>query len=253
MTLRRWLCVCAALLLFVAPTFADEIRVAAASDLQFAMKTLGTQFQQQTGHTLLVSYGSSGNLYSQILNGAPYDLFFSADSDLPRRLTEASLARADTLYQYGRGWLVLWAPKDSGLDPRATHLNALFAPSVQKIAIGNPQHAPYGRAAVAALRKAGIYDRVATKLVYGENISQTAQFVQSGNAQIGILAQSLVLAPAMQDKGLWWELPAHSYPAINQSVVLLRSAQHAEAAKAFLAFLRTPAAQHILEIYGFRR
>jgi molybdate transport system substrate-binding protein len=252
MKLRISLVLLLSMMTFAFPAICDDIKVAAASDLQFALRELGNSFQQQTGHKLVVSFGSSGNLYSQIRSGAPYDLFFSADMDLPRQLVQNGLAEPDTFYRYGRGWLVLWAPKSSNIDPRALKMNALLAPGVEKIAIANPQHAPYGRAAEAALRSAKLYDQLRPKLVFGENISQAAQFVQSGNAQLGILAQSLVLAPAMHDKGSWWELPSDIYPPIDQAVVLLKSAEHVQAARAFLAFLKTPAARHTLDIYGFR-
>src|SRR5262249_42388895 len=155
---------------------------------KFAMDDLSAQYHKQAGANLEVTYGSSGNFFSQIQNGAPFDLFFSADIEYPRKLEAAGLGEPGTLYHYAVGRLVIWAPANSKLDTAGQGWKALLDPSVQKIAIANPEHAPYGRAAVAALRRAGIYQQVAGKLVFGENISQAAQFVQSGNAQAGIVA-----------------------------------------------------------------
>src|SRR6266436_6268417 len=170
-----------------ARTDTTDIRVAAAADLQFAMQDVAAQFERQTGTKVDVTYGSSGNFFSQMQNGAPFDLFFSADIDYPRKLEAAGLAETGTLYEYAVGRIVIWMPPDSNVDVAKQGWNALLDAQVKKIAIANPEHAPYGRAAVAALREAGIYESVKAKLVYGENISQAAQFVQSGNAQAGII------------------------------------------------------------------
>src|ERR1017187_5963058 len=142
----------------------EEVLVAAAADLQFAMADLAQQYKNQTGNTLNVTYGSSGNFFSQILNGAPFDLFFSADSDYPRQLVIASLANPATFYEYALGRIVIWVPPGSKIDIANQKWNALLDPSVQKIAIANPGHAPYGHAAVAAMQKAGIYEKVKAKL-----------------------------------------------------------------------------------------
>jgi len=168
-----------------------EIRVAAAADLKFAMEELSQQFEKQTGTRVNVTYGSSGNFFSQIQNGAPFDLFFSADIEYPRKLEAVGLTEPGTLYEYAVGTIVIWMSPDAKVDVTVQGWKALLDASVEKIAIANPEHAPYGRAAVAALQKAGIYEQVKLKLIYGENISQAAQFVQSGNAQAGIVALSL--------------------------------------------------------------
>lgn len=228
----------------------QELRVAAAADLKFAMDDLAAQCQKQTGNTLAVTYGSSGNFFSQLQNGAPFDLFFSADIEYPRKLEAAGLAEPGTLYPYAVGRIVIWAPPDSKLDVAGQGWNALLDASVQKIAIANPEHAPYGRAAVAALRKAGIYEQVAAKLVYGENISQAAQFVQSGNAQAGIVAMSLAVSPAMKD-GRSWKIPAEMHPPIEQGAIVLKSAKNKEAARAFLDFVKSDAGRATLAKYGF--
>src|SRR6266446_472315 len=157
----------------------SEIRIAAAADLNSAMEELSEQFEKQAGTKVNVTYGSSGNFFSQMQNGAPFDLFFSADIEYPQKLEAAGLAEPGTLYEYAVGRIVIWMPPDSNVDVAKQGWNALLDAQVKKIAIANPEHAPYGRAAVAALREAGIYESVKAKLVYGENISQAAQFVQS--------------------------------------------------------------------------
>jgi molybdate transport system substrate-binding protein len=228
----------------------QEIRVAAAADLKFAMGDLAAQYERQTGNKLDVTYGSSGNFFSQIENGAPFDLLFSADIEYPRRLGAAGLAEPGTLYQYAVGRIVIWAPPDSPVDVAKQGWSALLNEAVQRIAIANPEHAPYGRAAVAALRKAGIYEQVARKLVYGENISQAAQFAQSGNAQAGIVAMSLAVSPAMKD-GKRWEIPAEMHPSIEQGAIVLKGAKNKQAARAFLNFVKSDAGRATLAKYGF--
>jgi molybdate transport system substrate-binding protein len=251
----RDLGICAiALLLFVleppVAAHAGEIVVAAAADLTFAFKDVGEGFQRETGNSIKLSYGSSGNFLSQIENGAPYDMFFSADVAYPKRLEAAGLAEPGTLYEYATGKLVIWVPAKSKLDI-SQGLKVLLDPSISKIAIANPKHAPYGAAAVAAMRHEGVYDRIESKLVMGENISQTAQFVQSGNADAGLLALSLALAPAMKDTGRYIEVPLADYPPIIQAAVILKSARNKEIAKRFLKFLKEAGTVALMRRYGF--
>jgi molybdate transport system substrate-binding protein len=229
-----------------------QLRVAAAADLKFAFAELTTQYEKRTGTKVDVTYGSSGNFFSQIKNGAPFDLFFSADVEYPRQLADSGLADASTLREYGVGRIVLWSPPTSTVDPENSNWNALLDPSVQKIAIANPAHAPYGRAAVAALQKAGIYDKIQAKLVYGENISQAAQFVESGNAQAGIIALSLALSPAMQN-GKRWEIPADMYPPLRQAAVVLSVSTNKSPARDFLDYITSADGQKVLAKYGFAR
>ncbi len=229
---------------------AQEITVAAAADLQFAFQDVSGRFQKETGHNVKLTFGSSGNFFAQIQNGAPFDIFFSADIDYPRKLEAAGLTEPGTLYPYATGKIVLWTPKASALDLNRGP-QVLLDPNVKKIAIANPQHAPYGRAAVAALQHEGIYDKVADKFVLGENVSQTASFVVSGSADIGIIALSLALAPSMKEKGRFAEIASGDYPAIEQGAVILRSSQQKGIARQFLAFLKTPAMQELLRSYGF--
>jgi molybdate transport system substrate-binding protein len=238
------------LLLTNLPCAAQEITVAAASDLQFALQDVSARFEKDTGARVKVIFGSSGNLFTQIQNGAPFDLFFSADIEYPQKLEATGLAEPQTLYEYATGKLVLWARKNSNLDLNRG-LQVLLDPTVKKIAIANPEHAPYGRAAVAALRYEGIDNKVGNKLVLGENISQAASFVVSGSADVGIVALSLALAPSLKEKGKYAEVPGKDYPAIRQTAVILRSSKQKRMARQFLAFLKTPAIVQLLNQYGF--
>lgn len=229
---------------------AQEITVAAASDLQFAFHDVGERFERETGKHVKLIFGSSGNFFAQLQNGAPFDVFFSADIDYPKRLEAAGLTVPGTLYPYAIGRIVLWVPTQSKLDLNRG-LQVLVDPSIHKVAIANPEHAPYGRAAVAALRHENIYDQVSAKFVLGENISQTATFVVSGNADVGIVALSLAVAPSMKDKGRYAEIPAADHPAIEQAAVILKSSTHQDIARQFIQYLKTSAIQELLRGYGF--
>ena len=242
--------VCALLIGVVQPSAAQEITVAAAADLQFAFQDVAGRFEKSSGKKVKLIFGSSGNFFAQIQNGAPFDLFFSADIDYPRKLEAGGLAEPGTLYQYATGKIVLWVPATSKLDV-SQGLGVLLDPKISKIAIANPEHAPYGRAAVAALRHENLYEKVAGKFVLGENISQTASFVVSGSADIGIVALSLAVAPSMKDKGKYAEIPAEDYPAISQAAVVLKSTKQAQTARQFLTFVQSPEILELLRTYGF--
>jgi molybdate transport system substrate-binding protein len=229
----------------------QEITVGAAADMSAALPQLVDAYTKKTAQAVKLSFGASGNLTNQIRNGAPFDLFFSADEQYPQQLIAEGLASKDTLYRYAIGRLVLWVPNDSPLDLSKLGIQALLDPSVKKISIANPATAPYGRAAEAALRHFGIYDRVSGRLVVGENISQAAQFVESGNAQAGLLALSRALAPAMKNKGRYWTVPLDAYPTLNQAAVVLSKSKQQDAARRFLEFLRSPEASSLLTSYGF--
>jgi molybdate transport system substrate-binding protein len=228
-----------------------KLRVAAAADLKFAMAELVEKFEEKSGTKVEVTYGSSGNFSSQIQNGAPFDVFFSADIEYPRRLAARGAAEPDSLYQYAVGRIVIWTPSDAQVDVARDGWKALLDARVQKIAIANPEHAPYGKAAVAAMQKAGIYEQVKTKLVYGENISQAAQFVQSGSAQGGIIALSLAVSLAMKD-GKYWVIPAEMHAPIEQAAIVLRGARNKSGAVTFLEFVKSAAGREILSRCGFR-
>jgi len=229
---------------------AQEITVAAAADLQFAMQDIATRFQKETGKTVKLTYGSSGNFFQQIQNGAPFDIFFSANLDYAKKLDAAGLTEPGSYYQYAKGKIVIWVPKESKLD-LTPGMKAFLDPSVKKIAVANPQHAPYGQAAVAAMQSQNVYEKVKDRFVLGENISQTASFVVSGSADVGIVALSLALSPNMKDKGRYVEVPADEYPPIEQACVILGSSKNKETARQFMAFIKTSAIADVLRSYGF--
>jgi molybdate transport system substrate-binding protein len=227
-----------------------QLTVAAAADLNAALTEIAVNYEK-SGGVVRLSFGSSGNLFNQIQNGAPFDVFFSADLDYPKKLIEAGLAEKSSLHRYAVGQLVLWVPASSSLDLQHRGMNILLDPSVKKISIANPEHAPYGRAAVAALRHFGLHEKVSDRFVFGENVSQAAQFVESGNAQAGFVALSHAMAPGMRDKGRYWIIPSDTYPVLQQAVVILsHSSKKAEAA-AFLKYLQKPEATAVLRHYGF--
>jgi molybdate transport system substrate-binding protein len=241
---KLWVLSC--LFLAIAPLHAQTLRVAAASDLQFVLPEIAKEYEKATGNKLAITYGASGSLFAQIQNGAPFDVFLSADSDLPHRLVMAGFADLGSYRPYGYGSLVLWLPAGFPIDPASAGLRTLLNPRIQKIAIANPEHAPYGREAVGALKEVGLYDQVKDKLVYGENVSQAAQFVQSGNAQAGLIPCSLSKSPRLKDSGGWQFLPL-DFLLHQQAAVVLKSSPSQKAAAAFMDFLRTPAVGLILE------
>jgi molybdate transport system substrate-binding protein len=229
----------------------SELLVAAAADLNPALRDIAQQYEKKTRIRIKLSFGASGALTQQIQNGAPFDLFFSADMDYPKRLIADGQADAPSLYQYSRGQLVLWVPASSPLDVERQGMAILLDSSVKKIAIANPEHAPYGRAAVAALKHAGLYDRLSDRFVMGENVSQAAQFAESGNAQAGFVALAHALSPAVKSLGKFWVVPADYYPPLEQGVVVLSRSQHKKEAADFLQYLKTKDASETLHKYGF--
>ena len=227
------------------------VRVAAAADLRFALDEVKTELATSRRDVkLAITYGSSGTFFQQLSNGAPFDLFLSADLEYPRDLAKAGLADAGDVFGYAVGRLVVWAPADSRVDP-TLGLAALTAAAAQKVSIANPEHAPYGKAAVAAMRTAGVYDAVKGNLVFGENVAQAAEFVQSGNAQVGVIALSLAVSPQMKDKGRYAEVPLESYPRIDQGGVVLSAAENPVAARAVKDFLLSAQGRATLKRYGF--
>jgi molybdate transport system substrate-binding protein len=229
---------------------AEEITIAAASDLNFAFREIVTEYEKASGNQVRLTLGSSGNFFAQIQNGAPFDLYFSADISYPKKLEEAGLAVSGSLYPYAIGRIVLWTGNESHLD-LSKGLEILREPTIKKIAIANPKHAPYGRAAVAAMEHFKVYDQVKDRLILGENISQAAQFIESGACDIGIIALSLAAAPAMKSKGTYWEVPAEAHSSLEQGAVILKSSKNQEAARQFLEFIKGPDGQEIMKRYGF--
>jgi molybdate transport system substrate-binding protein len=231
---------------------AHPVSIVAASDLKFALEDVLAAFRSShPGIAVEATYGSSGNFFAQLQNHAPFDMFLSADVSYPRELAQAGLTKKDSEFTYAHGRLVVWVPSSSALDVQKLGLRALLDPTVRKIAIAHPEHAPYGRAAEAAFKKAGIYDEVRPKLVLGENIAQTAQFVQTGAADVGLIALALALSGPMKDKGRYWEVPADSYPTLEQAGVILEWARDAQAAAEVRAFIMSAEGRSILARYGF--
>ncbi len=229
---------------------AQEITIAAAADLQFVMQEVEARFQKGTGKHVKLIYGSSGNFAQQLQNGAPFDMFFSANLEYPKQLEAAGFTEPGTFYRYAIGRIVLWAPNDSKLDV-SSGLRVLLDPTIRKIAIANPQHAPYGKAAVAALQKENIYQQVNHKFVLGESISQAASFVASGSADAGIVALSLALGPNLKDKGQYFEIPAGDYPPIEQACVIMRASKSKDTAQQFLKFVQSLPVKELFKQYGF--
>ena len=231
---------------------AQEIRVAAAADLKYALDEIIAGFEKgRPGASVSATYGSSGNLFAQLGNGAPFDLFLSADAKFPRRLMQKQKAAPDSFFLYAVGRLVIWVPNASPLNVTKLKMQALLAPGVRKISIANPQHAPYGQAAVAAMKKAGVYEGVKENLVLGENVAQAAQFVQAGAADVGIIALSLAKSSKMQKAGRYWEIPLSLFPRLEQGGIVLSSSRNPMLARQFRAQLTGKSARSVLTRYGF--
>jgi len=226
------------------------LRVAAASDLQAALPEIVKGFEREAKAAVTVSFGSSGNFFAQIQNGAPYDVYLSADIDYPRQLIASKYADASSLYRYATGRIVLWTRKDSGIDV-TRGLSILKDARVKRVAIANPKVAPYGRAADAVLQRENLFDIVRPKLVIGDNISQTAQLVDSGNADVGIIALSLALGPALRASGQYFEIPESAHPPIEQAAVIVAASRNKALAGELLAYLKRPEVARRLHEFGF--
>jgi len=240
-----------AALLLARPSFADTLTVAVAANVQYAFDDLQKAFTKETGHEIRPVYNSSGKFAAQIANGAPFDIYLSADVLYPLKLAEQGLVHESGVFRYAVGRLVVWVPKGSPLQVETFGMKVLQEPAAKRIAIANPLHAPYGRAAEAAMKSLGVYDSVKDKLVLGENIAQTAQFVQSGSADVGIIALALALAPAMKEQGRYWEVPLDAYPRMEQGGAILQRTQDVELALAFREFLLGAEGTALLARYGF--
>jgi molybdate transport system substrate-binding protein len=226
---------------------ADPLRVAAAADLKFAMAEVVALYEKgHPGEKVEIILGSSGKFYHQILNGAPFDLYFSADSEYPQQLMQQGLASAIRPYAVGR--IVLWSAKR---DASRMTLDDLARPEIRKIAIANPSHAPYGKRAQEALEKTGLWERVRNKLVFGENISQTAQYVDSGAVDVGIIALSLAVAPTLKNKGGHALIPDRLHAPLEQSFVILKRAERNPGARSFADFVSGREARAVMRAYGF--
>jgi molybdate transport system substrate-binding protein len=235
-------------LLFAAPARADQITVAVAAGFKFAMDEIVTQFKKDNpGDEVGVVYGSSGKVHAQIKQAAPYDLFFSADIAFASDLVKSGLA-ASGVKTYAIGRIVLWSATE---DATKMTLANLTDPKITHIAIANPKHAPYGQRAEEALRASRLWDKVKSKLVYGENITQTAQFVQTGNAQVGIIALSLAVNPELASKGGYWLIPDKLHQPLEQGFIITKRAAGSALAKRFARYMDSKSARAIMTKYGF--
>lgn len=239
----------AATLLVSLSAHAGKITIAAAADLKFALDDVVATYQQaHQGDEIEVIYGSSGKFHTQVQQGAPYDMYFSADIAFPRKLVEAGFAGSPVV-PYAVGRIVLWS---ATLDASALRLEDLAAdPRIHHVAIANPKHAPYGQRAVEALQSTQQYQAVEPKLVYGENIAHTAQFVDSGNAQVGIIALALALNPELSAKGGYWLIPQELHQPLEQGFIVTKRAENNQLAHDFAAYMSSPAARAVMTRYGF--
>ena len=233
---------------FAPAVLAEKITIAAASDLKGCLDEVAASFRKaHAGDEVEVVYGSSGKFKTQIEQGAPFDLFFSADIGFPRDLLKANLAVGE-VHPYAIGRLVLWSKT---IDASTLKVTDLSRADIRKIAIANPQHAPYGKRAEEALRASGVWEKVEGKLVYGENISQTAQFADSGNAQVGIIALSLVLGPELAGKGSYSLVPDSLHEPLEQGFVITRRAADNLLAKSFADYMGSGQTRAVMVRYGF--
>lgn len=227
---------------------AEKLTIAAAADLKFAMDEIVAHFKAENPQEQIeVIYGSSGKFHAQIRQGAPYDLYFSADIAFAEQLLQADHAASEVI-PYALGRLVLWS---SNLDATKLTLASLTDPKITRIAIANPKHAPYGKRAEEALRASKVWDKVERKLVYGENIAHAAQFVQTGNAQVGIIALALVLNPSLADKGGYYLIPEHLHAPLEQGFIITKRAAGNASAKRFADYMKSPASRITMTKYGF--
>ena len=227
-----------------------SVAVAAASDLQTALPALAAAFERKTGIKPTVTYGSSGNFFAQIQNGAPYDIFFSADADYPRRLAASGHVNPATVYDYAAGRLVLWTRSDSPVNI-SRGLQALRDPRIKRIAIANPAVAPYGRAAVAALTSEKLYDGLEKKLVFAENVAQAAQLAESGNADVAMIGHGLALDQRLTSVGHFVDVPARAHPPIVQAVAIVSSSKNMANARTLLDYVKGAEARQVLASFGF--
>jgi len=244
--LRPLLLACS--LLFAASAHAEKITIAAAADLKFAMNEIVTTFKQtHPGGQVDVIYGSSGKFHTQIQQGAPYDLYFSADIAFPRELAKAGFAASEAK-PYALGRIVLWS---ASLDASKMTLASLTDAKIARIAIANPKHAPYGKRAEEALRASGLWEKVEPKLVYGENIAHTAQFVQTGNAQVGIIALALAVNSVLASKGGYFLIPDKLHEPLEQGFIITKRAEGNTLAKQFAGYMGSKPARAVMTKYGF--
>jgi len=231
----------------VTPAFAEQAMVAVAANFIPPFREIATEFEKSTGHQLQVAGGSSGNFYTQIKNGAPFDVFFSADRERPKLLEDEGFGAKDTRFTYAIGRLVLWSPNADLIKGEET----LRSKQYKRLAIANPKTAPYGLAAMLTMQKLELWESVQPMIVMGENIGQTMGFIESGNVQLGFVGLSQVIDSKFKGKGSRWEVPTNLHEPINQDVILLTKGKDNPAAKALMEFIGGPQAKAIIERYGY--
>jgi len=245
-SLFAW-CLCVCVSLAVTPAFAEQALVAVAANFISPFREIAIEFETTTGHTLRVATGSSGNFYSQIKNGAPFDVFFSADMERPKLLENEGLGVKDSRFTYAIGRLVLWSPNTDLIKGEETLRTKPF----RRLAMANPKTAPYGVAAIQTMKKLELWENVQPQIVMGESLGQTMGFIESGNAQLGFVALSQVLDPKIKGQGSRWDVPAHLHEPITQDVIVLMKGKDNQAAKALIEFIGGPQARKIIERYGY--
>lgn len=231
----------------VLPAHAAPLTVAAASSVQEPLGELARRFERDTGTQVRPVFGASGRFFAQVTQGAPFDLFFSADADYPARLHTQGLG--DAPRRYARGRLVLWAPAGSPFELEKG-LGVLRDARIRRVAIANPKLAPYGRAAVEAMRSAHVYEAVTAKLVMGENVAQTLQFVESGGADLALVPLSLAVSPKVAGRGTYWLVPADRHAPLDSEAVLVRSTRQRAIAQRFLDYCTGPSAVEVWRRFG---
>ncbi|GJL56428.1 MAG: molybdate-binding periplasmic protein ModA [Nitrospirales bacterium] len=228
---------------------AEEVRAAVASNFLATFHEIAKIFEHDTGHVLAISSGSSGKLYAQVQHGAPFDVFFSADSKRPRLMEQEALAVPESRFTYAVGRLTLWSANPALINGDGQ--TVLSQGRFEHVAIANPKTAPYGVAAKHTLERLGVWPEVERRIVQGENIGQTFQFVYSQNAQLGFVALSQVLSPKINGAGSRWDVPVHLHRPLTQQAVLLVNGQRNQAAVAFLEYVKAAKAQQIIERFGY--
>ncbi len=235
-----------------AETSSAKLQIAAAGDLRFVLEEILVEFRKLHPETrVTATYGSSGNFFALLSNEAPFDVFLSGDMQYPQKLIEQDQAFADSEFLYAFGHIVLWVPKDSPLEVEKNGAESLLDERAKKVAIANPKLAPYGRAAVEALKHLKVHEQIESRLVLGENIAQTAQFLETGAADVGVIALSLALAPAMKDKGRYWLIPSDAHAPLKQGGVILKHTSQEATARALIKYLQGEEARTVMRRYGF--
>lgn len=227
---------------------AGEVQVAVAANFTAPMQLIAADFEKDTGNKVVLSFGATGKFYAQITNGAPFEVFLSADDETPARLEKEQQTVADSRFTYAIGKLVLWSQKEGVIDANG---DVLRKGDYRHVAVANPKTAPYGTAAVEAMKKLGLYDAVQSKLIQGENISQTHQFVSTGNAELGFVALSQVFKDGKVTSGSAWIVPANLYEPIRQDAVILAKGKGNPAAKALMDYLKGPKARAVIKSFGY--